>query len=107
MQKYRRHFLVCITNRPPDAHPSCGARGSGDVLVRMQKELDRRKLREFEGLCVTGTTCLGGCEDGPNIVVYPENVWYGGVEPDDVAELVDRHAAKGEVVERLRNKDVQ
>ena len=39
------------------------------------------------------TTCgsLGLCEHGPNMVVYPEGVWYVGVSPEDVPEIVRSH----------------
>jgi len=106
MEKYRRHFLVCITNRPPFAQESCGPKGSVDVLKKLQKGLDRKKLRELYGVAATGTTCLGMCEHGPNVVVYPDNVWYGGVQVDDVDELVDRHGIEGQPVERLLHPDI-
>jgi (2Fe-2S) ferredoxin/precorrin-6B methylase 2 len=53
------------------------------------------------------TTCgsLGLCERGPNLVVYPEGVWYSGVRPEDVRELVESHFIKGQPVERLANRD--
>jgi (2Fe-2S) ferredoxin len=105
MHRYARHFLVCITNRPPEMQASCGARGSLDVLARMQREADRRKLRELYGVGVTGTTCIGGCDEGPNVLVYPENVGYRGVRVADVVELVESHAARGEPVARLLAED--
>lgn len=49
---------------------------------------------------VTGCECLGPCFDGPNMVVYPEGIWYAGVAVEDVPEIVD-HLAGGPVVERL------
>jgi len=48
---------------------------------------------------------LGVCERGPNLVVYPEGVWYSGVRAEDVPELVESHFAQGRVVERLVNRD--
>ena len=53
-------------------------------------------------MAVTGTTCLGPCESGPTVVVYPEGVWYGEVTPDDVNELIEKHMVGGEPVERLQ-----
>lgn len=54
------------------------ARGGGDALV-------------------TNCGCLGPCFDGPNAVVYPDGVWYAGLEPDDAAGLAD-HLTSGRVV---------
>ncbi len=45
--------------------------------------------------------CLDRCAGGPVAVVYPEGVWYTFVDKSDIDEIVDRHLAKGEVVERL------
>ena len=45
--------------------------------------------------------CLDACEHGASMVVYPEGVWYGGVTPADVPEIVERHLVGGEPVERL------
>ena len=39
------------------------------------------------------------------MVVYPEGVWYGGVKPEDVDEIIDSHILGGRPVERLRIPD--
>jgi (2Fe-2S) ferredoxin len=45
--------------------------------------------------------CLDACEHGVTLVVYPEAVWYGGVTPADVPEIVEQHLVAGRVVDRL------
>lgn len=45
--------------------------------------------------------CLDQCELGPTVVVYPEAVWYGGVKPEDVDEIIESHIVNGRPVERL------
>jgi (2Fe-2S) ferredoxin len=49
--------------------------------------------------------CLDACEHGVAVVVYPEGVWYGGVTPADVPEIVECHLVGGVPVERLRIRD--
>ena len=46
--------------------------------------------------------CLDRCEEGPVIVVYPEEVWYTYVDTDDIDEIIEEHLVNGRVVERLR-----
>ena len=46
--------------------------------------------------------CLDRCEEGPCIVVYPDNVWYTYVDKEDIDEIIDEHLVKGRVVERLK-----
>jgi len=49
--------------------------------------------------------CLDQCEIGPTVVVYPEAVWYGHVQPEDVDEIIDSHIIGGRPVERLTIPD--
>jgi (2Fe-2S) ferredoxin len=49
--------------------------------------------------------CLDQCEHGPVVVVYPEAVWYGNVQPADAAEIVEEHLVGGRPVARLRMLD--
>jgi (2Fe-2S) ferredoxin len=50
------------------------------------------------------TGCLDICELGPSVVVYPEGVFYGGVQLADVPEIVEEHLVNNKPVERLRLK---
>ncbi len=99
---YKRHFFVCTTERPPFGKPSCGTQGSAAIVAALLAELERRP--ELSGLVeVSTSSCLGPCFEGPTVVVYPEGTWYTGVKPEDAAEIGERHMARGEPVERLRN----
>jgi len=49
--------------------------------------------------------CLDQCEHGPNLVIYPEAVWYGGITLGDVEEIIESHILGGRPVERLRLAD--
>jgi (2Fe-2S) ferredoxin len=51
---------------------------------------------------VTTSGCVGPCNSGPNVLVYPEGVLYTNVQPTDVAEIIDEHLLGGQPVERLR-----
>jgi (2Fe-2S) ferredoxin/predicted O-methyltransferase YrrM len=50
--------------------------------------------------------CLGLCDDGPVLIVYPEAVYYHKVQPADAAEIVSSHLRNGKPVERLVWTDV-
>ena len=45
--------------------------------------------------------CLDACEFGASVVVYPEQIWYGGVTVDDVEEIIQSHIINNKPVERL------
>src|SRR5512141_925536 len=102
MEPFRYHVYVCQQEKPGGA-PSCTLRGAAQVLEALRKEIAAQNLLGE----VQVTTCgsLGLCERGPNLVVYPDGVWYSGVQVADVAELVREHFRNGRVVERLANRD--
>ena len=102
MEAFRHHVYVC-DQKKPDGAPCCSANGSARVIEALRREIGRQGL----GADVQVTTCgsLGLCERGPNMVVYPEGVWYSRVRPEDVPELVREHFANGKVVERLVSGD--
>ncbi len=102
MEPFKYHVYICQQEKPGGA-PSCTARGSAPVLDALRKEIAAQNLLGE----VQVTTCgsLGLCDRGPNMVVYPEGVWYSGVQVADVAELVREHFQHGRVVERLANRD--
>lgn len=99
MSKYRQHFFVCTNARPPFAKPSCSPSGSNEILTRLKEEVEKHGLKEE--VKVTSSGCLGPCEEGPVIVVYPEGTWYKGVTLNDVQEIVEQHILEGKPVIRL------
>lgn len=100
MPSLQRHVFVCINERPAD-HPrgSCKARGGVDVRDRLKSELTKRGLSKV--IRANNAGCLDQCELGVTLVVYPEQVWYGHVTPEDVAEIIETHLIGGQVVTRL------
>ena len=99
----RRHVFVCTNRRPPgDPKGCCAGKAAELVLDAFKRELAQRGLKGPGQIRANSSGCLGTCALGVSVVVYPEGVWYGGVQPQDVLEIVDRHLVGGEPVERLR-----
>ncbi len=74
-------------------------KGGVDVRDRLKAELASRGLSKV--IRANNAGCLDQCDHGVAIVVYPEQVWYGSVTPDDIPEIVEKHLIGGEVVTRL------
>lgn len=71
-----KHVAVC-TNR------TCAADGAASVAERL-----RQATRDVEvDVRVTRSSCLDRCGEGPNVAVYPDAVWYGGVRPADADRI--------------------
>src|ERR1022692_3080772 len=98
MEPFRFHVFVCDQQKT-EGVPCCAARGSGQMLEALRREINARGLEDE----VQVTTCgsLGLCEHGPNLVVYPEGIWYSGVTSADVPEIVRSHFQQGTPVEAL------
>jgi len=102
MEPFRYHVYVC-DQKKPEGIPSCSTSGSGDVLAALHKEIVSQGL--IDDVQVTPCGSLGLCEHGPNMVVYPEGVWYCGVTAQDVPEIVSSHFRNGAAVERLAHAE--
>ncbi len=103
MAKPEKFVFVCTNERPED-HPkgSCIGRGSAELLGYFRDLQGEKGLAHFK---VVATGCLEPCLAGPTVVVYPDNVWYGGVTPVDVEQIIDEHLISGRPVEFLMLTD--
>jgi NADH-quinone oxidoreductase subunit F len=63
--------------------------------------VDELKRQIIAGTKVDFTGCHGFCEQGPNVVIEPEGIFYTHVQVDDVPEIVTSHLRDGVAVERL------
>ena len=101
MPKPEKHVFICAQNRPP-GHPrgSCAERGCGDVLEEFLSQLQQRNC--FDKVAITNTGCIGPCGSGPNVLIYPEGIMYGGVSKEDVSEIYETHLLGDTPVERLK-----
>jgi (2Fe-2S) ferredoxin len=102
MQPFRYHVFAC-DQRKPEGVPCCAGRGSGLVIEALRREIAAAGLTDVVQLTTCGS--IGLCERGPNLIVYPEGIWYSGVSPADVPELVSEHFQHGRPVARLINQD--
>ncbi len=99
---YKQHVFVCTNEREP-GHPRgcCKEKGSVDLRDYMKaktKELGIKNVR------INNAGCLDRCELGPNMVIYPEGVWYRASNFEEVDEVLQKHLIEGGRVERLMMK---
>jgi (2Fe-2S) ferredoxin len=100
MEPFRHHVYACTQDKP-GRKPCCNARGGAATLDALRAELVRQGIADE--IHVTACGSIGLCERGPNMIVYPEGVWYSGVKPEDVAEIVREHLIAGRRVARLES----
>ncbi len=92
MKYYRTHVLVCID-------PECRSKGAYQVLDALQDELVAQGL--IDEVQVLETSRIGGCDQGPEIMVYPDGVHYANLTPDDIPYIVEEHLLKGRIAQKF------
>ena len=88
----RLAVAVCVST-------GCEALGVQKVLEAFNEEIKKQGLKGKVDIKETG--CLGFCEKGPRIVIYPEEIYYFQVKAKDVPEIVEKTLINNEIVERL------
>lgn len=96
MGSYKMHLLVC-------GGTGCTSSQSLKLIDNLNESLERHGLSNEVQVVTTG--CFGFCEQGPIIKVYPDNVFYVTVQPEDAEEIILEHVIKGRKVERLLFKE--
>jgi nitrite reductase/ring-hydroxylating ferredoxin subunit/(2Fe-2S) ferredoxin len=94
MGQYDRHVFVCTSGE------TCPTQGDTEKFVKVLRAGMQKAGRKDVRINKAG--CFSQCGHGPMIVVYPENVWYAGVQESDLDEILTSHIIGGQPVERLR-----
>jgi NADH:ubiquinone oxidoreductase subunit F (NADH-binding)/(2Fe-2S) ferredoxin/NAD-dependent dihydropyrimidine dehydrogenase PreA subunit len=88
----RLDVLVC-------SGAACVSSHSAKVREALSREIEAHDLKEEVRIVETG--CMGPCELGPVLLVYPDGAFYIHVKPEDAPEIVEEHFLKGRPVKRL------
>ena len=106
MARPEYHVFICSQQRPA-GHPrsSCAEKGAGKLMPVFSQGIMARNLYHKVSLVPTG--CLGPCQVGANVLVFPGATLYMDVQPEDVDQIIDRHLMAGEpVTEKLAPAEV-
>lgn len=88
----KRDILVC-------GGTGCSSSNSMEIIENLKSEIEKAGLSDHAEVQLTG--CFGFCAKGPIVKVYPDNVFYVQVTPEDAREIVQEHILNHRVVERL------
>ena len=100
MSFYQYHVFFCVNQR--DKGEACCSRLGGQQM----RDYAKQRMKDL-GLAgeskvrINMAGCLGRCEKGPVLVVYPEETWYTYIDKDDIDEIIEQHLQQGKIVERL------
>jgi (2Fe-2S) ferredoxin len=94
MGQYQRHVFVCTSG------DDCPVRGDVERMVKTLRTAVAQAGKHVD-VRINKAGCFSQCGHGPMVVVYPENVWYAGVQESDLDEIMTSHILGGIPVRRL------
>jgi (2Fe-2S) ferredoxin len=94
---YICHVLVCTFDRAGE-RKSCGDEEGVELRAVLKTEVAARGWKKWVRVSQTG--CLGKCEEGPNVMLYPSGLWYSHTSLDDVDNILSE-------IENILRENVQ
>ena len=81
----------------------CHASESEKIVKNFEEQIKKNNLEGKVFASISG--CFGFCEKGPIVKIFPENVFYVNVKPEDVNDIFTQHILHGQKVTRLLYED--
>jgi len=82
---YLAHIFVCTNDRKGE-RKSCADNQSPLVRARLKEVAD---AKGWQGkVRISNSGCMGLCTNGPNVLIYPQKIWFSEVSPEDVDIIV-------------------
>ncbi len=104
MAGYKKHIFICENLRDAESGKiSCGQRQSAHLRSQLKEKLKQQGLHKSYRINSAG--CLGHCQHGPVMVIYPQAVWYGGLEESDLDEVLHKSILGDQTIARLKIKE--
>ena len=100
MEKPNKHIFVCSSFRASgEPQGVCFKKGASQFLGYIENELADRGITDIQ---VSSCGCLKVCDRGPAMVIYPDNIWYGGIESEDIIDEILDAIEDDEIAEKYQ-----
>jgi (2Fe-2S) ferredoxin len=90
---FERIVFVCTNVRAPGERVCCGGQGSAALHTRLKEMVKAKGLRVRVRASQSG--CMDRCELGPNVMIFPDNIWLTKVGEEDLEGIVAFLAGEG------------
>lgn len=101
MPFFKHHAFFCLNERPK-GETCCSQLGAAQMQRYAKERIKTLGLAGPGAVRINRAGCLGRCDEGPVLVVYPDNIWYRYVDQEDIDEIIEEHLVHGLIVERLK-----
>lgn len=82
---FQKVIFVCTNSREPGERVCCAGNGSVELHADLKEWVARQGLKRYIRVCKSG--CMDRCEDGPNALLMPDNIWVCGLDRPALEEL--------------------
>lgn len=104
MSYFKHHVFFCCNQREP-GDTCCNNHDAAGMQTYAKDRIGALGLKGKGKIRINKAGCMDRCDEGPVLVVYPDNVWYTYVDKEDIDEIINEHLVHGRVVPRLRLAD--
>lgn len=101
MSYFKHHVFFC-TNQRAEGEACCNNHHASEMQAYAKERIAQLGLKGKGNVRINKAGCLDRCDEGPVLVVYPDETWYTFVDRADIDEIIDQHLVHGKVVERLK-----
>ena len=101
MSYYKHHVFFCTNQRDP-GETCCNNHRASEMQAYAKERIGKLGLKGKGRIRINKAGCLDRCDEGPVLVVYPDETWYTFLDKADIDEIIDEHLVHGRVVERLK-----
>ena len=101
MSYFKHHVFFCCNQRG-EGESCCNNLGATAAQTYAKDRIAQLGLKGKGNIRINKAGCLDRCDDGPVLVVYPDETWYTYVVSEDIEEIIQEHLIHGRVVERLK-----
>ena len=104
MSYFKHHVFFCCNQREP-GDTCCNDHKATVMQAYAKDRIGALGLKGRGKIRINKAGCLDRCDEGPVLVVYPDNVWYTYIDQEDIEEIIQEHLVNGRIVTRLRLPD--
>ena len=87
---YVCHVFVCTNDRKGERR-SCADNNSPLIRKTLKEAMSARGWDKHVRVSACG--CMGLCGQGPNVILYPQKMWFSGVSADGTDQIIAEIAA--------------
>lgn len=104
MGYYKKHIFFCLNQRTGEKK-CCYSNETEHLFLYAKQYLKQIDTEKRLKTRINKAGCLGRCQEGPLLVIYPDGIWYQFKNENDIQEIIEETIVKGKVVTRLLLKE--